>query len=78
MGNRKEDFRKGTVGDCFGGYASYICNVAPAKPSSAYTEEIKEKFLFATSQKSKPLRRNDECVVSNHINLTNKIVGMLK
>jgi len=78
MANWKEKLGERIVGDCFGGYASHICNVAPAKPSSAYTEEIKEKFIFATSQKSKSLKEDnkDTLVKDFGSKLTNKIIGV--
>ena len=76
MGNWKEKLGERIVGDCFGGFASYMSSVDSTKPSNAYTKEIREKFLFATSRKSKPLVRNDKRVVSNDVGLTNKIIGV--
>jgi hypothetical protein len=75
MGNWKEKLGEEIVGDCFGGYASHMSNVDPKDP---YTEEIKEKFVFATSQKSKLLEMNDEHVLAKDFDskLTNKIIGI--
>ena len=75
MGNWKEKLGERIVGDCFGGFASYMSNVDSIEP---YSEGIKGKFVAASLQKLETPSIDDEPALVKDFDskLTNKIIGI--